>query len=319
MNILITSIGSNTAISVVKAIRGLPQPIKIIGTDTNTISECAGAHFVDLFYQISYASDKELFEKEIITIIKKESIDCVIPIHDKEIEIISIMSEKWPSLTFWAVNNENVIKICNNKRVANNLFLNNGINVPNVYDLMEEIDSFPVIIKPIAGVSSKGIKIIKNKEELTPIDKTQDLLIQQYITGTEYTVDCFSNYDGVFYGGLARERLETKEGMSTKGVTRKIDSLIEYSKKIHEILNYKGASNIQFIISENKVYFIEINPRFSGAGILSYKANFNSPYFTILQALKKELPTFSDLHIKYDLKMVRYWEEHFYEKENIIV
>jgi len=70
---------------------------------------------------------------------------------------------------------------------------------------------------------------------------------------------------------------------------------------------------MQFIESKGIYYFIEINPRFAGAGILSYKANFNSPYYTILEACGHALPTIEDSNFIFDLKMVRFWEETFYE------
>ena len=103
--------------------------------------------------------------------------------------------------------------------------------------------------------------------------------------------------------------------MSTKGKTVKYALLENICAKIHQLLHYKGASNIQFIVENGVPYFIEINPRFSGAGVLSYYSNFNSPLFTVLESVQS--PLFNDIKkipIKQGVFMTRYWSENFYEE-----
>lgn len=90
--------------------------------------------------------------------------------------------------------------------------------------------------------------------------------------------------------------------------------LEELAAKIHRILSFKGASNIQFMVENDEPYFIEINPRFSGGGILSYHAGLNSPLFTTLESIQS--PLFDELKnrpIRKGVYMTRYWEEDFHE------
>ena len=108
--------------------------------------------------------------------------------------------------------------------------------------------------------------------------------------------------------------IETKEGISTKGVTVDFPLLEEIAAKIHKGLQYKGASNIQFIVENGIPYFIEMNPRFSGAGILSYHAGLNSPLFTAYESVQS--PLFNEAkntEVKKGVFMTRYWNENFYE------
>lgn len=309
MKILITSVGTNTAISVIKGLKlaNLPD-IEVFGVDINPEKYCPGTAWVNNYIQAPYANSEE-YENWILQVIERYKIDCVIPIHDFEIDAVSKIAQKYPEATFWSVNTPKVIASCNNKNEANTFVAKLGIAVPAWSMNFSDIN-FPVISKPINGVSSQGLCVFKNKNEINVCN--ENIIYQEFIEGgVEYTVDCFSLFDGNFYNGLARERLVTKAGISTKGITVDLPELVEMCKLILNSISYVGASNIQFIKKDNKYYFIEINPRFSGAGILSYKAGLNSPLYTLLCAKGQKLESVDGTHIKYGLIMTRYWEEVF--------
>lgn len=311
INVLVTSLGSNTAVGVVKALR-THQGISITGTDIFPAHLSAGSSFVDYFIQLPLAV-ADNYETELVKVIRENKIHCVIPIHDVEVEKISCIAEKKPSLTFWAVNNPDIIRLCNHKKNINHFLSRHNINVPQSYEPFDEL-TYPLIFKPNQGVSSKGIRIINTEADLNNIDNFETGFLQKLVNGDEYTVDCYTAYNQDFFNCCVRKRIETKEGISTKGLTVDFPMLENISAQIHNLLQYKGASNIQFIVENNIPYFIEINPRFSGAGVLSYHANLNSPLFTALEAVQS--PLFDDLKkipVKKGIYMTRYWSENFYE------
>jgi len=316
MRVLITSIGSNTAISFIKALRLVEENFEIYGIDNNEQSECAGFSFVDHFFKIPLVYNKVDYEKQLINIIEHNKIDCVVPIHDLEIEFHAELSRKYKDLVFWAVNSTEIIHLCNDKIQATSMAKNLGLKVPKVYSKSDLPEKFPVIAKPKNGVSSRGIMKISSTNELDQFSGTykfEDYIVQDFIEGLEYTIDCYSTYEGVFFGGIPRKRIETKAGISTKGVTVRNERLIELCKHFLNTMKFKGACNMQFMKCGDEYYFIEINPRFAGGGILGYRAGLNAPYFTLLEASGAELPSINSLDLKYNMKMVRYWEEDFYE------
>ncbi|MCF8410855.1 MAG: ATP-grasp domain-containing protein, partial [Crocinitomicaceae bacterium] len=86
----------------------------------------------------------------------------------------------------------------------------------------------------------------------------------------------------------------------------------ELCMEIISKLNYKGVANIQFIENENDIYFIELNPRFAGGGILTYLNGFNIPAITIKElVLNDAFDIKRDFNPKIGTKMVRYFEETF--------
>jgi carbamoyl-phosphate synthase large subunit len=324
MNILLTSVGSNTAISVIKGLKlSNILGLRIVGTDTNDRRFCAGSNMVDSFQQIvSVHSDD--YDNAIIKLIQEESIDCVIGIHDLEIEKLSALKAKYPELTFWAIPDQSVIEICNDKDAANEMCSSLGFNVPTVYDSNETKTwsklPKPIIVKPKRGVSSSGVQIFESFESFVSFNVggvSKEFIIQELVHGDEFTVDCYSSYiDGSFVGAVVRKRIETKAGISVKGVVIEDEEIVELCRILLLKLGLRGACNIQFIRSHDKVHFIEINPRFSGAGILSYKAGLNSPLYTITEASGCSLNHFAPISVQYGMSMTRYWQEQFCDYES---
>ena len=87
-NILITSVGSTTSIGVIKFIRNSHYNSCIIGTDSNPKHKIAGSALVDKFYTLEVFNHKN-YLMALKKIIKENNIEILIPIHDKEIEILA--------------------------------------------------------------------------------------------------------------------------------------------------------------------------------------------------------------------------------------
>lgn len=313
MRVLITSIGSNTSIGVVKGLRlFFENSIYLVGTDVYESSDSAGSAFVDKFYKIAPASSAS-YHADIQKVIDEEGIEVVIPIHDTEVLAIANLAQKLPNRLFWAVSSPDVIAICNDKILSNQVAEEVGLKVPRYWKDPGSFSQVPVIAKQINGVSSRDLFVARTEAQLSYVRQmaSDKYIFQAFVTNaTEYTVDCYSNFKGVFLGGVARRRVETKDGISTKGVTENRPELLDACERFLNRIGCKGATNIQFMVNDAGANFIEINPRFSGGGILSYKAGFNSPAFTVMEATKG-LDAL-DCSITYGLKMTRYWEEVFH-------
>jgi carbamoyl-phosphate synthase large subunit len=312
--ILVTTLGSNTSIGIIKALKQ-NAAITIVGTDVNEPFRCNGFAFADVYYKLPYYNDVN-YIATLIEIIKKEQVDCIIPIHDKEVEAIAANKTLLEQYCSIACNTAAIIELCNDKVVISNT-LKDIVPVPTIITTQNEI-TYPLISKPISGVSSRGIEIFKENYPFEKYNSTTHFL-QQCIVGVEYTVDCYSSYIDDTFVYAVRERIETKEGMSIKSQIIQDEALGNYCKAIHTKLNYKGASNIQFIKDAcGNYYFIEINPRFAGAGILTYKNGLNMPLYTVLELAKK--PTnLQQSHLKVGASMVRYLEETFFDAANTVI
>lgn len=318
VNILVTGVGSTTAISVIKALKQKTEPkIKIIGTDINQKTEIAGSYFCDRFYQVPLAISDE-YISNLLKICLEENIKIVFPIHDLELEVIAekidLFKEK--NIDVW-VSDLKTIKTCNDKYKTHLFLKNNNFYSPQTW-LIEDLETqqdqlnYPVVIKPRQGVSSVDIFQADNELELKVfLNKVKNPIIQEYITGEEYTIDIVTDKSYKLIAVVPRKRIMTKAGISYKGITVKNETLIAEIIKLTEKLKIRGPCNFQCRMKNNKPYFFDINPRFSGGLPLTIKSGVNSPYLLVEISLGKKLNHNKLLDFQADLYMTRYWEEIF--------
>lgn len=147
-----------------------------------------------------------------------------------------------------------------------------GIRVAKTYESVEEIDSYPVVIKPAKEGSSVGLYICNTEEEAKSAYETlqgKEPLIEEFIKGDELTA-------GVLNGEkLGVVRIKPKSGLYdykskyTVGMTeyecpaqideKAYEEASEAARKIHEKLGLKGVTRSDFMLKDGKTYFLEVN------------------------------------------------------------
>ena len=317
--VLITGVGSTTAISVIKGLKKQNEfDVFIIGADINEKDNIAGSKFCDKFFKVPPAVEEKNYINTLVDIINSESIDLLIPIVDIELEVIARNRDVIEDSTYLLLSSYNTVMICNDKWRTYEFFKKLGMptlktilldDFSNIKNFIDSADiDFPFIVKPRKGVSSRDVYEIHNEEELFLLKKVKDPIIQEIGRGEEYTIDVFCDGKRLI-SAVPRKRIETRAGISYKGQTEKDEKLINYARKIAEELNIRGPANIQCFKSDDKVKFFEINPRFSGSLPLTIAAGVNTPLFALKMAAGEKLEPVKDFKI---VKMCRYWEEVFY-------
>jgi len=318
LRVLITGVGSTTALSVIKGLKQQTEyGVYIVGVDVNLPNEISGSKFCDKFYTIPPALDEKKYVDTLNGLINSESIDLVIPIIDPELEVISRNREAFDDSAFLLLSSYQTIKTCLDKIQIYQFFKDTNIPTPKTVQVDQNSDisglihdiSYPFIVKPRTGVSSRDVYEIRNEQELCLLKRVKNPIIQEMAKGQEYTIDVF--YDGnKVVSAVPRKRIETRAGISYKGQTEKDETLINYAGKIAEKLNIKGSANVQCFKDGDKILFTEVNPRFSGGLPLTIAAGVNTPLFALKMAAGEELKPVKDFKI---VKMCRYWDEIFYE------
>jgi len=321
INVLITAVGSATAISVIKGLRMQNEyDVFIVGTDINDANTIAGVQFCDTFFKVSPANKEREFIEKLVDIIKLKSIDLVIPIVDTELEVISKNKEILEKYTNILISSYKTIMTYNDKYETYKFFLEHNIPTPKTIlvesnipeKILAEINNagidFPVIAKPRKGVSSRGVWEIYNEKEIVLVNRIKGPIIQEKIFGQEYTIDVFS--DGKKPIAIVpRKRIETRAGISYKGETEYDKTLISIAKKIVKELDIYGPANIQVIKGRDEINVIEVNPRFSGSLPLTIAAGINMPLLAIKLAMGETLDPIDKFK---KVRMCRYWEEVFF-------
>ena len=162
-----------------------------------------------------------------------------------------------------------MIKTCNDKWLFYLDCKKKKINVPTT-SLANKFDKKKhkkkLVLKPRFGRGSKGIiyckdsKIAKMHLKILSLEnKIKDYIIQDYISGKEYTITQYYNYQSYFFPLLVHE----KKGITNKASANNDNSVSNFCNQIGEKFKGEKIFNIQLIKKKNKCYLIEINPRIS--------------------------------------------------------
>ncbi len=137
---------------------------------------------------------------------------------------------------------------------------------------------YPVLVRPSYVLGGRAMEIVYSDEELNHymefavhINPEHPILIDKYLTGKEVEVDAISDGETVVIPGIMEhiERAGVHSGDSIavyppQNINEKSrKQLIEYTEKLAKGLNVIGLMNIQYVLFENQVYVIEVNPRSS--------------------------------------------------------
>lgn len=138
--------------------------------------------------------------------------------------------------------------------------------------------TYPVLLRPSYVIGGQNMQIVHNDVEVERYMKKilstgieNPVLVDKYMSGTEIEVDVISDGKDVLIPGIMQhiERAGVHSGDSIAvyppySLTDKMtETVVDCSEKLALALGTKGLVNIQYLIYENKLYIIEVNPRAS--------------------------------------------------------
>ncbi|MCX7568378.1 carbamoyl-phosphate synthase large subunit [Tumebacillus sp. DT12] len=137
---------------------------------------------------------------------------------------------------------------------------------------------YPVVVRPSYVLGGRAMEIVYTEKDLlhymthaVKVNKEHPVLVDRYLTGLEIEVDGISDGEEVLIPGIMEhvERAGVHSGDSIAVYpTQKLyphlkETILDYTTRIARALNVKGLLNIQYVISKDQVFVIEVNPRSS--------------------------------------------------------
>ena len=137
---------------------------------------------------------------------------------------------------------------------------------------------YPVLVRPSYVLGGQGMQIAVSDEDVVEFMniinrqvQEHPVLVDKYIVGKEIEVDAVCDGEDILIPGIMEhiERAGIHSGDSisvypAQSLNDKVIATLEdYTGKLARALHVKGLINIQFIVSHDDVYVIEVNPRSS--------------------------------------------------------
>ena len=155
-----------------------------------------------------------------------------------------------------------------------------AISANSTYEALNAAETlgYPVLLRPSYVIGGQGMCIIRNDKDMHEFMSSVSLnfgfnsvLIDKYMPGIELDVDCISDGETVVIPAILEhiERAGIHSGDSiavcpsfslSNSTLKMIEST---SVKIATQIGTRGLINIQYLLYENRLYVIEVNPRAS--------------------------------------------------------
>ena len=193
-------------------------------------------------------------------------------LHERGVKIIGTSAES--------------IDICEDRERFDALLEKLQIKRPKGFGVMTETQAqdaakrlgFPVLMRPSYVLGGQNMIIAFSPEDISEymeiiLRQTQDnpVLIDKYLSGREIEVDAICDGIDVLIPGIMehieRTGVHSGDSIAVYPALNIDDALVEnifnVTKKICMALDVKGLVNIQYVLYENEIYVIEVNPRAS--------------------------------------------------------
>ena len=155
-----------------------------------------------------------------------------------------------------------------------------GMGVNTLEEALRAADTlgYPVLLRPSYVIGGQNMTISRTPEDTRRYMETilsggieNPVLIDKYMPGTELEVDVISDGESVLIPGIMEhiERAGVHSGDSIAvyppyNLSDKfLEKIVSVSQKLALSLGTKGLVNIQYLIYQDELYVIEVNPRAS--------------------------------------------------------
>ena len=234
--------------------------------------------------------------EQIVEVCRTNDINYIFPAHDDVIVALSRAAAQIPAVVL-----SPSFEACEVTRSKSATYraLAEIVPVPTIYSGIEDVTEFPVLVKPDRGQGSFGVTKVDNATALKAVLATlKDPIVCEYLPGSEYTIDCFSDRErGVLFAG-ARERRRTRNGIAMNTVTVSLPEAEKYASLISFALGLRGAWFFQLKRSSDGVLkLLEVAPRIAGSMAAHRVRGVNFPLLTIFE--HERLPLSINVHVNH--------------------
>ncbi len=137
---------------------------------------------------------------------------------------------------------------------------------------------YPVLVRPSYVLGGQGMQIAFSDADIVEFMKIINLTVQEhpilvdkYLMGKEVEVDAVCDGEDILIPGimehLERAGIHSGDSISVypaQTVSKKcVETMVKYTESLARALHVIGLINIQFIVYDEEVYVIEVNPRSS--------------------------------------------------------
>ena len=317
MNILLTSVGRRSYL-VEYFNEALGDDGKVYGANSDT--ETSAMKVVDKAFKVPYVNSDD-YIPTLLNICKENDVKLIVSLFDIDLPYLATAKEKFEEQGIRiVVSDKEIVEIANDKFKTYEFLCEHYIDTPFTCKSIDEFKiamadkkiSYPVIVKPRWGMGSISLFKADNEEELeffvnytkkqikesylsilTGNELEESVLIQEFISGKEYGIDIFNDFNSKHLVTVVKEKLAMRSGETDGAIVVENKEVENLANRVGDALKHIGNLDIDILMDAKtqKPYVLEFNARFGGGYPFSHIAGVNFPKLLIQMAKNEKIDT----------------------------
>ncbi len=308
--VLVTGAGGAAAVTLIRALTG---HTRVIAADMDPLA--VGLYLVPAAQRVLLPrGDDPGFVAALLACAVEHGVDLVIPTVDVELRDVSAARDRFAAEGIrLLVESVDTLDVCLDKaalvqrcadyvRVPTTLVLDESTTDEDLAAL-----GTPYITKPRRGAGGRGFSVIAEPADLARVPRDGTMIVQEYLPGTEYSIDVLCRPDGHVVAAVPRTRDKVDSGIAVAGRTVRDDGLEAFGRGVARAIGATGVINVQARQAvDGTAALLEVNARFPGTMTLTMLAGIDMPVLGTAAALGEALP--DELSFR-ELAVVRHWAD----------
>ena len=269
---------------------------RLFGADITSASP--GFHKVDRGTVVPLVGDPA-YIPTLLEIVRSHQVGLLVPLTDLDLRPLARSREEFAASGCTVmVGSEQAVALCQDKARTNAFLGRIGLATIKTRTLDEFLAEpfYPGFVKPTSGSAGIGARMIRDAQQFHAhvARYGRDLIVQDYVSGQEFTVDVYRSRAGTVHCVLPRQRLVVRSGEVEKGITAKDAGVMAAAARLAAAL--EGVWGVFCCQCRRPAdepdcepKFFEINPRFAGGAPLSIAAGANLPLYLLQEVLGRAI------------------------------
>jgi carbamoyl-phosphate synthase large subunit len=300
-NVLLTCAGRRCF-----AIRSFKQALNNCGRvlACDATPEAPALHIADKAFVVP-SVDADNYVDVLLTICRDQRVRLLIPALEPELPLLAAHRARFLEIgTLPLISSPEIVATCYDKLETAKFLERCGLTVPRTYVELETVRqalsrgeiTFPLVVKPRWGVSSIGLAIAEDDQELdlafnmtvkqigrsflaqlSAAAPGKCVLIQERLSGQEYGLDIVNDLNGRYVCTFAKRKLKMRAGQTDRAVTVKDKEIEKLGQLIGEQMGHVGVLDCDLFANDQGYSVIDLNPRIGGGYPFSHVAGANVP------------------------------------------
>ena len=312
-NVLVTGAGGPAAIAVMRSLLADPT-IRVIAADMDPWA--AGLYLVPPADRllVPAGADPE-FPGTVLARCRAAAVDVVVPTVDAEMRPLAAARDSFAAagITLMLSSAAALEAILDKLALARHCA--GVVAVPRTEPLGPALDpavwTYPVIVKPRSGSGSRDIRIVRSAPELAALPRSEQVLVQDYLPGDEYSIDVFADRPGHVVAAVPRLRAKVDSGISVAGRTVRDTELERFGAAVAAATGLTFIANVQAKRdAAGMPALLEVNPRAPGSLALTIASGVDMPRLAMDLIRGRDVPEHASFR---EVAMVRFLDERVVE------